>query len=84
MRHRLQNPKVKFDIGDVRDIRSVDAAMVGVDSLVHATPLNQVPSCEIPPMQAVRTNSVGTENVMDSEAQYHPCSMEMNYKTSQH
>jgi UDP-N-acetylglucosamine 4,6-dehydratase/5-epimerase len=66
MRHRLQNPKVKFYIGDVRDKRSVDAAMVGVDYIFHAAALKQVPSCEFFPMQAVRTNVFGTENVIDS------------------
>lgn len=66
MRHRLQNPKVKFYIGDVRDKRSVDAAMVGVDYIFHAAALKQVPSCEFFPMQAVRTNVFGTENVLDS------------------
>ncbi len=66
MRHALQNPKVKFYIGDVRDKRSVDTAMSGVDYVFHAAALKQVPSCEFFPMQAVRTNVVGTENVLDS------------------
>jgi len=66
MRHALQNPKVKFYIGDVRDKRSVDDAMVGVDYVFHAAALKQVPSCEFFPMQAVRTNVIGTENVLDS------------------
>lgn len=66
MRHALQNPKVKFYIGDVRDKRSVDVAMVGVDYVFHAAALKQVPSCEFFPMQAVRTNVIGTENVLDS------------------
>ncbi len=66
MRHALQNPKVKFYIGDVRDKRSVDTAMKGVDYVFHAAALKQVPSCEFFPMQAVRTNVVGTENVLDS------------------
>lgn len=66
MRHELQNDKVKFYIGDVRDRRSVDGAMVGVDYVFHAAALKQVPSCEFFPMQAVRTNVVGTENVLDS------------------
>ena len=66
MRHELQNDKVKFYIGDVRDKRSVDAAMVGVDYVFHAAALKQVPSCEFFPMQAVRTNVIGTENVLDS------------------
>ena len=66
MRHELQNPKVKFYIGDVRDKRSVDGAMAGVDYVFHAAALKQVPSCEFFPMQAVRTNVIGTENVLDS------------------
>jgi UDP-glucose 4-epimerase len=66
MRHSLQNPKVKFYIGDVRDRRSVDGAMAGVDYVFHAAALKQVPSCEFFPMQAVRTNVIGTENVLDA------------------
>lgn len=66
MRHHLQNPKVKFYIGDVRDKRSVDGAMSGVDYVFHAAALKQVPSCEFFPTQAVRTNVLGTENVLDS------------------
>ncbi|MCF8454215.1 MAG: polysaccharide biosynthesis protein [Pedobacter sp.] len=66
MRHRLNNPKVKFYIGDVRDMRSLDLAMSGVDYVFHAAALKQVPSCEFFPMQAVRTNVYGTENVLDS------------------
>lgn len=70
MRHRLQNPKVKFYIGDVRDRRSVDGAMRGVDYVFHAAALKQVPSCEFFPMQAVCTNVIGTENVLDSAIEY--------------
>jgi UDP-N-acetylglucosamine 4,6-dehydratase/5-epimerase len=66
MRHRLQNPKIKFYIGDVRDKRSVDGAMMGVDYVFHAAALKQVPSCEFFPIQAVKTNVLGTENVLDS------------------
>ena len=66
MRHRLNNPKVKFYIGDVRNKRSVDNAMHGVDYIFHAAALKQVPSCEFFPMQAVQTNILGTENVLDS------------------
>lgn len=66
IRHRLQNQKVKFYIGDVRDKRSVDGAMIGVDYVFHAAALKQVPSCEFFPIQAVRTNVLGTENVLDS------------------
>lgn len=70
MRHQLQNPKVKFYIGDVRDKRSVDGVMMGVDYVFHAAALKQVPSCEFFPMQAVRTNIIGTENVLDSAVQH--------------
>jgi len=70
MRHALQNPKVKFYIGDVRDKRSVDGAMIGVDYVFHAAALKQVPSCEFFPIQAVRTNVLGTENVLDSAIQH--------------
>ena len=70
MRHEIQNGKVKFYIGDVRDKRSVDGAMRGVDYVFHAAALKQVPSCEFFPMQAVRTNVIGTENVLDSAVEY--------------
>ncbi len=70
MRHQIQNPKVKFYIGDVRDKRSVDTVMRGVDYVFHAAALKQVPSCEFFPMQAVRTNVYGTENVLDSAVEH--------------
>lgn len=70
MRHELQNNKVKFYIGDVRDKRSVDIAMNGVDFVFHAAALKQVPSCEFFPIEAVKTNVMGTENVLDSAIQY--------------
>jgi UDP-glucose 4-epimerase len=66
MRHRLNNPKIKFYIGDVRDKRSVDYAMRGVDYVFHAAALKQVPSCEFFPIEAVNTNVLGTQNVLDS------------------
>jgi UDP-glucose 4-epimerase len=66
MRKSYDNSKLKFYIGDVRDERSVDAAMRGVDYVFHAAALKQVPSCEFHPMQAVRTNVLGTENVLSS------------------
>ena len=66
MRHKLQNPKVKFYIGNVRDRQSVDEAMRGVDYVFAAAALKQVPSCEFFPMQAVQTNVVGTDNVLES------------------
>lgn len=64
MRHRLQNDKVKFYIGDVRDYDSISSAMTGVDYVFHAAALKQVPSCEFYPMEAVRTNIVGTDNAV--------------------
>ncbi len=66
MRHELQNQKVKFYIGDVRDRQSVDRAMKGVDYVFSAAALKQVPSCEFFPMQAVQTNVIGTNNVIES------------------
>ena len=66
MRHALQNPKVKFYIGDVRNRQSVDNVMTGVDYIFSAAGLKQVPSCEFFPMEAVRTNVEGTNNVLES------------------
>ena len=66
MRLRLQNPKVKFYIGDVRDRRSVDDAMSGVDYVFHAAALKQVPACEFFPKQAMQTNVIGSQNVIES------------------
>jgi len=66
MRKRYNHPKLKFYIGDVRDARSVAGAMRGVDYVFHAAALKQVPSCEFYPMQAVRTNVLGTENVLEA------------------
>lgn len=66
MRHQLQNDKVKFYIGDVRDRQSVDNAIEGVDYVFSAAALKQVPSCEFFPMQAVYTNILGTNNVIES------------------
>ena len=66
MRKRYPHPKLKFYIGDVRDMRSVNAAMRGVDYVFHAAALKQVPSCEFHPMEAVRTNVLGTENVLEA------------------
>lgn len=64
LRKRYTDPKLKFYIGDVRDQRSLAAAMRGVDYVFHAAALKQVPSCEFHPMQAVMTNVLGTENVL--------------------
>jgi len=66
MRVRLNHPRVKFYIGDVRDRSSVDQAMKGVNLVFHAAALKQVPSCEFFPMQAVLTNIVGSHNVLES------------------
>ena len=66
MRVSLRNDRVRFHIGDVRDRDSVDAVMAGVDYVFHAAALKQVPSCEFFPMQAVMTNIVGSENVLES------------------
>jgi UDP-glucose 4-epimerase len=66
MRKRYAHSKLKFYIGDVRDSRSVAAAMRGVDFVFHAAALKQVPSCEFHPMQAVMTNVMGTENVLEA------------------
>lgn len=65
MRKRCNSEKLKFYIGDVRDARSVAQAMRGVDYVFHAAALKQVPSCEFHPMEAVRTNVLGTENVLE-------------------
>lgn len=66
MRIALNNPKVKFYIGDVRNFDSINRAMDGVDFVFHAAALKQVPSCEFYPMEAVRTNVLGTENVLNA------------------
>ncbi len=66
MRKVYRDPKLKFYLGDVRDTRSVAVAMRGADYVFHAAALKQVPSCEFHPMQAVRTNVLGTENVLDA------------------
>lgn len=66
MRIKYKNDKLKFFIGDVRDYRSVDDAMEGVDFIFHAAALKQVPSCEFFPIQAVKTNILGTENVLEA------------------
>ncbi len=70
LRKQLNDSRVKFYLGDVRDKRSVDNVVRGVDYIFHAAALKQVPSCEFFPMQAVRTNVLGTENVLDSAIQY--------------
>ena len=64
MRNALRNPKVKFYLGNVRDYDSILSAMRGVDMVFHAAALKQVPSCEFFPLEAIRTNAIGAENVM--------------------
>ena len=66
MRIKYKTDKIKFYIGDVRDYRSIDDAMDGVDYIFHAAALKQVPSCEFFPVQAVKTNVLGTENVLEA------------------
>jgi len=70
LRKKISNPKVKFYIGDVRDYRSVENVMVGVNYIFHAAALKQVPSCEFFPLEAVKTNVLGTENVLDAAIKY--------------
>jgi UDP-glucose 4-epimerase len=66
LRKLYSSPKLKFYIGDVRDPQSISIAMRGVDYVFHAAALKQVPSCEFYPLEAVKTNVLGTENVLDS------------------
>lgn len=69
LRKKINHPKVTFYIGDVRDERSVADAMVNIDFVFHAAALKQVPSCEFFPMEAVKTNILGTENVLNAAIQ---------------
>ena len=64
MRHLYQNDKIKYYIGDVRNLQSLKDAMHGVDYIFHAAALKQVPSCEFFPLEAVKTNVIGTDNVL--------------------
>ncbi|KJS76532.1 MAG: UDP-glucose 4-epimerase [Comamonadaceae bacterium BICA1-1] len=66
LRKKYNNPKLKFYIGDVRDYQSVLNAVRGVDYIYHAAALKQVPSCEFHPLEAVKTNVLGTENVLEA------------------
>jgi len=70
LRKKLNDPKVKFILGDVRDFNSVESAVQGVDYIFHAAALKQVPSCEFFPMEAVKTNIIGTDNVLRAAEKY--------------
>ncbi len=70
MRKKFNDSKVKYFIGDVRDPASLDYVMHGVDYIFHAAALKQVPSCEFYPMEAVKTNVIGTDNVLNKAIQY--------------
>ncbi len=70
MRKALKDDKLSFYIGDVRDFASISAAMGGVDYVFQAAALKQVPSCEFFPMEAVRTNVIGTDNVLTAAVQH--------------
>ncbi len=71
MRKVLNSDKVKFYIGDVRDAQAVENVVKGVDYIFHAAALKQVPSCEFFPMEAVKTNIIGAENVLTAAEKYH-------------
>ena len=70
MRISYNNPKLHFVLGDVRDKSSIDSAMSGVDYIFHAAALKQVPSCEFYPMEAIKTNVIGTENIINSAKEH--------------
>jgi len=70
MRRKYKNEKIKFYIGDVRDLQSIRNAMHGVDYIFHAAALKQVPSCEFFPLEAVKTNVLGTDNVLTAAIEY--------------
>ena len=70
MRKQYQNSKLKFYLGDVRDLASVKNAMHGIDFVFHAAALKQVPSCEFFPLEAVKTNVLGTDNVLTAAIEY--------------
>ena len=70
MRKKFNHPKIKFYIGDVRDLASVEPAVKGVDYIFHAAALKQVPSCEFFPLEAVKTNVLGTDNVLTAAEKY--------------
>src|SRR5687768_11626964 len=64
MRREWHDPRLRFYIGDVRDYNSISDAMVGVDYVFHAAALKQVPSCEFYPLEAIKTNAIGADNVL--------------------
>lgn len=70
MRKLYKNDKLKFYIGDVRDLQSIKNGMNGVDYIFHAAALKQVPSCEFFPLEAVKTNVLGTDNVLTAAIEY--------------
>ena len=70
MRKKFKNDKIKFFIGDIRDYQSITTAIRGVDYVFHAAALKQVPSCEFFPMEAVKTNVIGTENLLNVAITY--------------
>jgi len=70
MRKHYNNSKLKFHLGDVREAQSVQNAVQGVDYIFHAAALKQVPSCEFYPLEAVKTNVLGTENILDAAIRY--------------
>src|SRR3954463_15508821 len=70
MRNNLKSRKVKFYIGDVRDSNSIDEAVRGVDYIFHAAALKQVPSCEFFPLEAVKTNVIGTSYMLEAAIKY--------------
>lgn len=70
MRKKYKNDKIKFFLGDVRDLASVKNVMYGVDYIFHAAALKQVPSCEFFPLEAVKTNVLGTDNVLTAAIEY--------------
>ena len=75
LRNELRDPRVRFYVGDIRDRDSVDRAMAGVDCAFHAAALKQVPSCEFFPIEAVRTNILGSENVTRSAVAHNVASL---------
>ena len=70
MRVKYNNPKIKFYIGDVRNYESINQSLIGVNYVFHAAALKQVPSCEFFPVEAVKTNIIGTENLLISIIPY--------------